>query len=276
MNTKKTLLLTLILAVTLVIGIFIFSITIQYLWQGETETENNIQITSNTTIIEASQSYPYKSILDSEEYITNSFEREFLFENIVYGSDNFASLQEASDKMGELINIIYKPTSLIPSVAYVDYHKLNFPNTPTHIYYFTEVEIGENSFIFHAVLNSLTLEIISCTAFINQPISETAITVDTDNREPLRNTEMTGVALEKTTKAVEDILFNFGYSSEHITQTYQGYNFITITENNMQTDKLMLLYSMSLFYNESNHFVIEFLADENELTLLSFQNFDLQ
>ncbi len=267
MKTKRTLLLALILAISLIIGIFIFSTGIQFLWQSENESENNIQINSNTTLSEISNSYPYESIVNSKEHITPFIDREYFFQSIVSGTDGMASLQEASNKMGELINSVYKPTSLVPPVAYLDYHKLNYSNSQTHIYYFTEVEIGENSFIVHAVLNSLTLEIISCTAFINQPISETAIL--TESELTPTTGELPDDVTEKVMNTARETLPYIGYNEE-IEVVYIGYNHISIMENDVPTGKLMVVYSVSIQTSTGETLGLQFSADEQDLTLLHF------
>ncbi len=268
MNNKKTLILTIILAVILLLGIFIFSLSIQAFWQSETETETTINVSGSTVLTETVTSYNYNSIKNSPEHLTPYYYRETLFNSIVYPSDSMASLQEASNKMGELINSIYKPTSLVPATSYTDYCKM-YESHPTEIYYFSEIEIGEDLVVVHAILDSLTLEITYFSTYLTSNISDTAIIITDENKDLYLYNSPNEAELQKIETATKDILKIIGRNGE-ISELSPFYSFHTIESNIENTT--ILFYGVNVYFKDGDYLSLSFTADENELFLLDLSN----
>ncbi len=267
MNNKKTFILTFFLAIILVIGIFIFSLSIQAIWQSTKESENTINFNNNTTIGEISSTYPYESITNCpSEIIPYFYHHESLLESISTKSDGMASLQEASNTTGNFINTFFTPTSLIPPTAYIDYIYYEHNNS-TEIQYLTKVVYEDISFDFSATLNSLTLEFIRIDVEFNSPFPSSAILINDSDFDEFIAESIPLEQEEKIKTTTNEILTYLGYQDELINISY-GYS-IFLTEDKTN-GKSQPLYNVDITFADNTAITLLLTADTQNPKLIYF------
>ncbi len=282
MNNKKTIIFATLFSLFAIIGILVFSFSIQKIWQASNEVENILTLNDNDIVLTASIDYPYDKIenADIPTVFDDENERYILSSISVTSNEDAFTLQQIANFMGEFAKIHFGNTQMQHTPAYIDYLKLEF--SYDYISYHSYLNFDNGYMRLTASFDPITRFPIAIKISDYRTQSDTFKTIPFDEKDSLTITEEDKLRIAEETKYLLDIL---GFSTNIKEQTFAAYGSLSIKDGVILHDgvdlakdtdlDLCIRYVTYVTLDDGTRLNMDFFADDNNLYLHFFSNHSL-